>query len=254
MRPHDFNFNQIQKVKWHWTEEEFSYMDMPRPHHGFLSVLRGKLEYFLEDGRRIAMHRGDFIYLPKSSVYKTKFYIKEGPVDTLLVNFDFLDDLPFPIPPFYFGNDPALQIEATLEKLLSLSTKELYLEKAYFYLCLHLILQHSQSSDGSVPDIIRRAKKLLENTDISVEKIAEELEISNSYFRKRFKEVVGVSPVQYRIAKRLDDAQSLLLSTSLSTDEIAYKTGFYDTPYFYKKFREQAGMTPKKYREMNKLF
>ena len=254
MELYNFNFNWLQMVKWHWTEDEFSFMNRPRPQHGFLTVLNGRLEYFLDDGKRIELRRGDFIYLPKSATYRTRFYIKEGAVDTLLVNFDFSDNLPFPISPFFHGNDPTLQIEATLEKLLNLKNDEFYLKKAYFYLCLHLVLQYSVRQDGSLPEFIQKAKVLLAENDSTVEEIAAELGISNSYFRKRFKETVGVSPVQYRINKRLEEAKHLLIYTVLSTDEIAYKTGFYDTPYFYKKFKEQEGVTPKKYRETNKLF
>lgn len=251
---YNYNFNWLQMVKWHWTEDEYSFMDRPRPQHGFLTVLKGRIEYFLDDGRRIEMRRGDFIYLPKKATYRTKFYIKEGTVETLLVNFDFSDDRPFPITPFFCGNDPTLQIETTLEKLLNLKNDEFYLKKAYFYLCFHLILQYSIRQDSALPEFIQKAKIMLAEKDESVEEIAEKLDISNSYFRKRFKETVGVSPVQYRLNKRLEEARHLLTYTSFSTDEIAYKTGFYDTPYFYKKFKEQVGITPKKYRETNKLF
>ena len=254
MELYNYNFNWFNMVKWHWTEDEYSFMEKPRPQHGFLTVLNGRLEYFLDDGRCIVMHRGDFIYLPKNATYRTKFYIKEGAVDTLLVNFDFSDDLPFPIPPFFYGNDPTLQIETTLEKLLNLKRDEFYLKKAYFYLCFHLILQSYIVQDSALPEFIQKAKIMLTESETSVEEIAERLGISNSYFRKRFKESVGISPVQYRISKRLEEAKHLLIYTAFSTDEIAFKTGFYDTPYFYKKFREEVGITPKKYRETNKLF
>ena len=65
---------------------------------------------------------------------------------------------------------------------------------------------------------------------------------------------MGVSPSKWRNEKRILLARELLLTTDLSIDEIAQKTGFYDTPYFYKKFLDTVGMPPKKYRLSEKMF
>lgn len=250
----DFSFKIIDTVRWHWNQHEFSFMNMPRPNHGFLTVISGRVDYII-DNRVISLSAGDFIYLPKNSVYKAKFHITEGSVETLLVNFDFFDNDIFPITPFYNSADPSLQIETALEKLHTLRSDELYLQKAYFYLCLHLFYKSFSEQNLSIDsEFILSAKALLQSESLSVEDVAKKLSVSNSYFRKKFKDAVGISPSEWRIQKRIETARSLISTTELSISEIALQTGFYDTPYFYKKFYQYMGITPKKYRDSKIMF
>ncbi len=249
-------FKNISTVKWNWVQNEFSFLEAPRPTYGILSVLKGRVEYILKD-RSIILSAGEFIYLPKNSLYKTRFYINEGEVQTLLVNFDLDDDSDFPISPFYRSKDKTLQLETALKRLCDLTHEEdsLYLQQAYMNLCLHVMFTDYISTRHSAEtQLIARAKALLSADELSLEQIAEELKISSSGLRKKFKDSTGVSPSEWRCRRRIEAAKRLLLTSDLSIDEIALKTGFYDTPYFYKKFFKIVGTTPKKYRKTEIMF
>ncbi len=246
----------ITTIRWQWDQNEFSFLEKPRANYGFLTVEKGTVDYILED-RIITLKTGCFIYLPKNSVYKARFHINAGEVETLLVNFDFEEGEEMPIPPFFNGKDDTQQIEMALKRLNDLEGEEnsIYLKQAYFYLCFHVIYSNYQSRLlGRETELIVKAKELLQESDLSLEEISEQLKISPSGLRQKFKDAVGISPSKWRTEKRISLARELLLTTELSIDEIAQKTDFYDTPYFYKKFSQTVGMSPKKYRLSEKMF
>ncbi|MDD4818172.1 MAG: AraC family transcriptional regulator [Victivallaceae bacterium] len=68
------------------------------------------------------------------------------------------------------------------------------------------------------------------------------------YFRKKFKAVVGLPPLQYRIKRRLDTAAELLTARTLPVSEIAALLG-YSSPYeFSAQFKRAFGRSPKYFR------
>ena len=251
-----FKVTNISTVKWFWEQYEFSFLNEPRASYGLLSVEKGKVDYIIGD-KTITIQKGEFIYLPKNSIYKARFHINEGDVQTLLVNFDLEEGDTLPVPDFYHSTDESLQLETALKRLCELSDEEedYYLRHAYFYLCFHIVYNHYINNLYFFDiKIISRAKELLRTGKLSVEEIAEELKISSSGFRKKFREATGKSPSEWRNERRIENAKRLLLTSEYSIDEIAEKTGFYDTPYFYKKFSEIVGITPKKYRQTENMF
>ena len=87
MKEKTFGVRIINTVQWLWDEDEYSFLKDPRPSHGLLTVEKGKVDYIIGE-KTITLKKGDFIYLPKNSMYKARFHINEGEVKTLLVNFD----------------------------------------------------------------------------------------------------------------------------------------------------------------------
>ena len=90
-----------------------------------------------------------------------------------------------------------------------------------------------------IEKLINDAKKLLtDSKNYSIEEIAQLLMISNSGLRRKFKEWEGVSLIEFRLQKKLEEAKLLLSSTDLPLKEIAQICNFYDTAYFYKIFHK----------------
>jgi AraC-like DNA-binding protein len=83
---------------------------------------------------------------------------------------------------------------------------------------------------------------------IDMEKLANELPMGYSSFRKAFKRITGESPNQYHLNLRLNRAKDLLTSTLLNINEIADHTGFDSVFYFSKLFKKKNGVSPKYYR------
>jgi AraC-like DNA-binding protein len=83
---------------------------------------------------------------------------------------------------------------------------------------------------------------------ISFEKLAEELEVSYSWFRKVFKKHIGLAPGQYMIQLKIQKAKELLGEKSVSVKEVAYKLQFESSLYFSKLFKDKVGISPVSYK------
>lgn len=90
------------------------------------------------------------------------------------------------------------------------------------------------------------AQQFQENIDLK--KMAEDLNMSYSWFRRLFKEYTGFAPAQYVQELRIQQAKELLTNTDMPTKEIAFRSGFENPEYFFTAFKNKTGYTPSKYR------
>ena len=88
---------------------------------------------------------------------------------------------------------------------------------------------------------------------ITIETLMQIAHMSRTSYIKKFKEICKMSPAAYITKIRIESATTMLLNTSLSVSEIAYKTGFYDASHLTKTFETYYSMTPMKYKHHTKL-
>lgn len=84
--------------------------------------------------------------------------------------------------------------------------------------------------------------------EISIEMLAERLGYHRAYFSSLFRQIMGVSPKQYLYRVRMEQAELLLSTTSLTVEEIAYSVGYNDPLYFSKHFHRWRGEAPSVFR------
>jgi AraC-like DNA-binding protein len=72
--------------------------------------------------------------------------------------------------------------------------------------------------------------------------------LSVPHFNRLFRKVLRLSPMDYVLSLRVQEAQRLLSTTQLSLGSIAAASGFYDQSHFTKRFRKVTGLTPLQYR------
>lgn len=80
--------------------------------------------------------------------------------------------------------------------------------------------------------------------EITLQRIADIVNISPSHLSRIFKEITGKKYVDYLNDYRLEKAKKLLLSSSYNVNEIAHMVGYGSYPYFLRIFKLQTGMTP----------
>jgi AraC-like DNA-binding protein len=123
---------------------------------------------------------------------------------------------------------------------------------------LHLlaILLRAGRGHPGVPRLIehkiQEAQRILArryHEELSMEKLARELNVSYSSFRQAFKAQTGVSPKQYQIQIRLHKAQDFLANTPKSIGEIAEILGFDSGFHFSKQFKDSTGLSPLTWRK-----
>lgn len=84
----------------------------------------------------------------------------------------------------------------------------------------------------------------LDNSDLSVDDLAADMNLSRVQLYRKVKAVTGSSPVELLRTARLHRAYQLLLTTDKSVSEVAYTVGFTAPSYFTKCFKEEYGMVP----------
>lgn len=83
---------------------------------------------------------------------------------------------------------------------------------------------------------------------ISVSDIASYIGITRSYLAHIFKQKLQISPQQYLVNYRLEQAGRLLRTTSLPVQEISEKVGYSNPLTFSKIFKSTYKLSPKNYR------
>jgi xylan 1,4-beta-xylosidase len=89
--------------------------------------------------------------------------------------------------------------------------------------------------------------KLIEerfNQNLTLRAVAEASTLSEPHCCALFQEAVAMSPIAYRNARRLTEAQRLLRLGEFTVQEIAYKVGFSSPQEFNRLFRRSFGITP----------
>jgi len=86
-------------------------------------------------------------------------------------------------------------------------------------------------------------------SEISMEVLARQHHVSYVWFRKSFKEIVGVSPGQYHLNLKIEKACLMLKETNCQISEVAHASGFVSEFHFSKLFKKKMNKSPSAYRE-----
>ena len=116
---------------------------------------------------------------------------------------------------------------------------------------LNYISRNTVGADR-MDQIVEQAKAIMQEKaaqNLDLEVLAEQLNVSYSWFRKVFREYTGYPPAKYFMMVKLHRAQYLLVNTQESIKEIAFSLGFKSPEHFYTTFRRVMGSTPSIYRK-----
>lgn len=100
---------------------------------------------------------------------------------------------------------------------------------------------------GRLARALRYIEEHLHDT-ISVDDIAQAVDLSAFHFSRAFKRWTGESPHRYLLNVRLEKAQELLLRSDLPLASIATAVGFYDQSHLGAHFKRRFGITPRELR------
>lgn len=122
-------------------------------------------------------------------------------------------------------------------------------------LAIHLLRHYSDAA----PTIITEGKSLTQvqlqpaidyihtylNRNLSLNELANVVNLSPTYFASLFKRTVGISPHQYVIRQRVEQAKVMLSKTDLAIADIALRVGFSSQSHLTQQFKRVTGVTPK---------
>lgn len=122
-------------------------------------------------------------------------------------------------------------------------------------LCERAILAVSERGKNKNQELICKALEYIRinlSKDISLEEMAELLDITPNYFSKLFKEGTGQNFIDFLTEVRMKKAAELLTASSLKIRDIYQQIGFTSQQYFAGVFKKYYGITPSQYQDLHK--
>ena len=72
--------------------------------------------------------------------------------------------------------------------------------------------------------------------------------LSERSYIRRFKNATGMTPIEYILNLRIEEAKQLLETTTIPIEAVAETVGYQDASFFNLKFQKKVGLTPAQYR------
>jgi len=155
------------------------------------------------------------------------------------------------------------QIAEIFEHLINASRRDTpFRERMCRTICDYLLLRIAESAVplgtiGTIPfDTFQRCRQWIEHhyRDVqSLEQIATECRVDESYMCRLFKRYAHQSPWQYILQLKMRDAaQRLQESSTARVADVAYALGFSDPFQFSRTFRRVYGISPRSFMRLQK--
>lgn len=127
---------------------------------------------------------------------------------------------------------------------------KLYAAQILMYLLLDImkieITSQSPAPSHAAPEVYQAIHFINEHyaEDIDAKLCAKQMSLSYSYFSRSFNNITGKSFREYLNNVRINHAQLLLATTSLSVTQIAMECGYNNVSYFISVYKAITGQTP----------
>lgn len=219
-----------------------------RPFHALVFRLKGKASFSCGEQKK-ETSEGDVIYMPAGLPYSATYTDAN---EIIAIHFE-SDIGERKIENYTFRNYHAVQ--NLFFEILDIWKKK---EPGYYYSAMSIfyqILEKLSASETSPSDtqtgrLFAEAINYMEENflspDFSVDEMVKKSCMSNTYFRKFFKERYALTPIAYVTAKRIEYADRLLSKCKYSVKEVAEKCGFEDEKYFSRVIKNHYGVSPSK--------
>lgn len=103
------------------------------------------------------------------------------------------------------------------------------------------------ADDGGILSAIRYLEQRYMGP-LAIEELAQQTGYTPTYLTRKFRQRLGMSPSEYLLNLRIQNACLLLRDTRFSISAIACDVGFRDSQYFATRFHHVMGMTPSAFR------
>ncbi|MBN2301237.1 MAG: helix-turn-helix transcriptional regulator [Lentisphaerae bacterium] len=168
------------------------------------------------------------------------------------------------LPPAFFGLSEAIRASAELHTLAKLMEQQFSepcpesatilegLGRTMAWQAIRISGQKSASRGRVGMDHADAARQILDATLYtarSARDVLASLPISYRQLARRFTKSFGLSPKQYQLKARINEARRLLRETRLHIIAVAMELGYCSSQHFATQFLAQTGLTPSEYRE-----
>lgn len=222
-----------------------------RPFHTLSFRMVGGATFLLDEQESLYVDESEIVYVPEN--YDFQKQAEHGKI--IAIHFTSNSVMPEKMLKFKPRNPNFFRTEFT--KLYEIwNQKQLgfnYESKILFY---KIILEIEKEWSRHTPSVAN--KKLSDaidyihlnfsNGDISVSKLANMCNMSDTYFRRLFVAEFGTTPLKYINNLRMTQISELLQANYSSIEDISEQCGFNNVNYFSLFVKKETGMSPMAYR------
>ena len=229
-----------------------------------LYVASGKTHFYFGDQERIVTAEQMVLFQPRQPQHYE--YFAEDKPEVYWVHFTGSDvknilrhyGIPLDDPVFYSGNSSsyAYLFKEMIHEFQTCRVGYQELLEMYLRQILLLIARSREERKPAVSSFIQDEMEIARryftehyNEEINIEEYAKSRGMSISWFLRNFKQLTAKSPMQYVLTIRINNAVSLLESTSYNINEISSIVGYDNPLYFSRIFKKQKGISPSDFRK-----
>jgi AraC family transcriptional regulator of arabinose operon len=224
-------------------------------------VMDGKIRYTINDSTVIA-EKGDLLFIPRGSTRASENIEGEHQKITIAFHHDESDaaDLPF-LGPGMCRKCKIRNFEYVKHRFERLYDESIgqggyrqYVVNGIFRELLGMAAREFEHTEVT-PIKLKLVHALQQHLaahyrePVQIARLAALVHRSPNYTISLFRELTGLSPIQYVHLLRIKEACNLLANSDLTVTEIANYLGYYDHSYFFRMFRKITSMSPTTYKE-----
>ena len=246
---------------WHSTMHSHYFSE-------FIYVLHGQGRFLVEN-TVLDIKENDLVIV-NPHVDQTETSLKDHPLEYIVLG---VDNVIFTFDPLgaassyrlYHYQEQASQMNWYLKTMLrEVENKALYHEVVCQNLLEVMIIHMMRLANFTLSVVSSRrlrsvsssAKRFIDDhfkEAVTLQDLADELHVGKYHLIHSFTEDYGISPINYLIARRVEESKTLLKTTDLNISKIASFTGFSSQSYFSQCFRRLSGFTPNEYRRAARM-
>ena len=238
------------EITLHWHEEL-----------QFISVFSGTLLYNVE-GKEFQLRQSESILINSSKIHGA--IPKTELVEYICIDFSpfFINEEIYRLNIEKYSNEPSFSyafLNLNTRHLAILNTIRKNLKEINFLAVYELLISSLNDLDKYQHPLKKTEEALMYqlldyvhqhfHQPITVEEISQIIPISKKKCTNLFNSYTHLSPINYLIDYRLNQAKKMLLATELNVTEICFSTGFNNVSYFITQFKNKYSFTPFQFRK-----
>ena len=248
---------------WYTRNNFYSCMGKPKPSHTLLWFKNCRAKITDSNGEVLIAEKNQVAFMSKGIEYTVEFFDTAPNQDDSIVfhfqlkNMDNEEITPTLSPQICIKN-----VDTTIAYFIELAAEEfnknivcIPIITSVIYQMLGLACQRQRKRvvNHKFKYISEGIELIENNSNKTLNEIAQICGVSEGYFRKLFREYSGENPIEFRQKHRIEKAKQLLLLDTHSVGEIAEELHFSDIYHFSKTFKKFIGISPQKYIKQNNI-